>query len=70
MNEALRREYGVLLTTAGPLLVQRAREYRAVVELLAMKGGKGSGAAIQFLEAQAERAEEAVVNIGRAFGGS
>lgn len=60
-NDPLKREYGILLGVAGPILLERAESFRKIARLL------GSGAASRYLISQAERAEEALIAIGRKY---
>lgn len=61
MNDPLKREYGILLGVAGPILMERAESFKKMARFL------GPGAAARFLNSQAERAEEALRAIGRKF---
>ena len=60
-NDPLKREYGILLGIAGPVLLERAEAFQKMAKFL------GPGDAARFLDSQAERAEEAVRAIGRKF---
>lgn len=61
MADPLAREYGVLLGVTGPILLSRAKAYREMAELI------GKGPAADWLEAQAQRAEDAICALGRKF---
>lgn len=60
-NDPLKREYGILLGVAGPILLERAESFQKLAKFL------GPGVAARFLNSQAERAEETVRAIGRRF---
>lgn len=69
MSDPLQREYGMLLTAVGPFLLQRANEYRAVAHLIKERSNGQCKAAVNFLEMQADRAEETLVSLGKAMNG-
>lgn len=61
MADPLAREYDVLLGVAGPILMNRAKTYREMAELI------GKGPAADWLELQAQRAEDAIRALERKF---
>lgn len=60
-NDQLQREYGILLGTCGPILLDRIDKFRRLAEVV------GPGMAADWLGAQAERAEQTIKAIGRKF---
>ena len=60
-QDSLQREYGILLGVCGPILLERADAFRQLGKLL------GPGGARMYLEAQADRAEQSIIAIGRKF---
>jgi len=62
MSDPLEREYGVLLGLTAPILLQRARDYRELAEMV----GADTPAGL-YLGSQAQRAEDAIKALGRAF---
>jgi hypothetical protein len=61
MSDPLKREYGVLLGVAGPILLQRADDFTRLADLV------GPGKARDYLLAQADRAYQTITTIGRRF---
>jgi len=60
-NDALKSDYGVLLGLTGPILLQRAKEFREIAMLL------GPGAAATYMKSQADRAEQSIIALGAKF---
>jgi len=60
-KDQLQREYGVLLGTCGPILLDRIDKFRRLAGIV------GPGSAATWLEVQAERAEQTIRTIGRKF---
>jgi len=64
MGDALNREYGALLGITGPILMERAFWWNSMAEMLEKEG---FGQAALYLRSQAERAEEAVRSLAKAY---
>lgn len=65
-RDPLKREYGVMLGVTGPILLERAAMFRLVAELIRRELGDKSEAA-GWMDMQAQRAEETIVNLARKF---
>ncbi len=64
MQDPLSREYGVLLGTSAVKLMEKAFWFRRIAKLV---GEDGSKEAEIYMNAQADRAEETVIALGRKF---
>jgi len=60
-NDPLKNDYGVILALTGPILPERAKQYREIATLL------GPGKAATWMLAQADRAEQSIEALGRKF---
>ena len=60
--DPLEKDYGVLLALTCPTLIQRARDYRTIAEIVGSNTLAG-----KYMLSQAQRAEDSIKAIGRKF---
>lgn len=65
-RDELAREYGVILGVTGPIMMERILCYREMARVIREKLGDDSQAA-GWMEMQATRAEETIVQLARKF---
>lgn len=63
-RDPLEREYGVILTAIGPGLMEKAYWYRQMAKLIEDTVGEASPT-VGYLRMQADRSEEAIINLAR-----
>jgi len=62
MYDPLEREYGIILSIAGPILMERAYWMREMAQVLEDDGSPKSA---QMLRMNADRAEETIKQLGK-----
>lgn len=67
-RDPLSREYGIILAVTGPTMMEKAHWYREMAKMIRDKVHLDSPAA-GWLDMQADRAEETVVQLARKFDG-
>ena len=60
-TDPLQHDYGILLGVTAPILLDRVDKFRRLAKLL------GPGSAAIWMEAQADRAEQSIVALGKKF---